>query len=165
MNVLDLARLKTIAAFLRSQIGVQQKPAGLVQLNDEEAEVAADALEEYVLRECAVGNPQSDEWNRLSGFFRRHGLPPKRSPLCLVCRKEPAVYPPRITVKDLPSIVVCDVCRAKALTVDIAVKTNVQGQAIRVERVNEYGDPLSVVWQFKQFGPIRSEERLYEPGD
>jgi hypothetical protein len=165
MSVLDLDRLKTIASFLRSQIGQLAKPAGLVQLNDEEAAVTVDALEEYILRERAVGNSQVDEWDSLRGFFRRHGMPPKRPVACLVCNKVPTIYPPRIAPKELPHIVVCDVCRAKAMTVDIAIRTNVQGQAMRVERVNEYGDPLSVVWQFKQFGPIKNEERLYEPGD
>lgn len=162
MSILDLGRLKTIAGFLRSQIGVAQKPVGLVQLNDEEAGVVVDALEEYVLRENATGNARAEEWDALRGFFRRHGFPPKRSPLCLVCQREPKVVPPRIAPKELPGIVVCDVCRAKALTADIAIRCDSSGRAVRVERVNEYDEPLSVVWTF---APTRRGEQIHDAGD
>lgn len=164
MIALDLERLKTIAGFLRSQIGVQQKPVGLVQINDEEAGVIVDALEEYVLRERAMGNARHAEWDTIRGFFRRHGMHPKSLPHCLVCGKEPNTYPPRIAPRELPSILVCDVCRAKALTADIAIRTGPDGHATKVERVNEHGEPLSVLWQFWTRGQKR-EERLHDPGD
>lgn len=160
MSVLDLDRLKTIAAFLRSQIGIAQKPVGLVQLNDEEAGVVVEALEEYVLREMALGDARHAEWDQLRGFYRRHALPPKRTPLCMVCRREPSVVPPRIAPRELPGVMVCDVCRAKALTSDIAIRCDSAGRAVRVERVNEYDEPIGIIWAF---APIRREERLYDP--
>lgn len=164
MSVLDLDRLKTIANFLESQLILEGvPPVGLVQINNEEASVIVEALREYVYREYALGNDRAAEWDQLRGFYRRHGMGAKAVPKCLICtRTFPAAI---IRPKELPNIVVCDVCRSKALTADIEIKTDEDGRAVSILRIDEDGHPIGVMWRFNTAVPIKREERVHDFDD
>lgn len=166
MNVIDVDRVKTIANFMEEQIGEPNRPGpvgvaptGPVCVSDEDAAIVIDTLREYVLRELALGNDRAGEWDTLRGFFRRHGTDVPRPPACLVCEQHrPAT---KIRPRELPRIVVCDVCRAKALTADITITTDGQGRAVAVVRTDEEGRPLSVLWKFQNNPSLKREERVH----
>jgi hypothetical protein len=164
MTELDLGRLKTIANFLESQIGTGKgasADAGIVAINDEEARHVVEALREYVLRELALGNSSAAEWDQMRGFYLRHGTTPRRAPACLVCEQwRPAT---KIRPKELPRIVVCDLCRARALTENVDIKLDASGRCIKIIRCDDNGDPLSVMWSYAP--TVKREEIIHEPGD
>lgn len=105
----DPERIKTLAAFLRSQAALDSRPpAGRVELNNAEALIAADVLDDYYEQARAIQNP-AWRWSALADFFKRHALISKAMPMCFVC-DGPSVWPPPKQHKELPNILVCDRC-------------------------------------------------------
>lgn len=109
-TMIDSERIKTLAAFLRNQAGLADRPpVGRVEMNNDEALILADVLDDYYEQARAIQNPVW-RWSALADFFKRHALITKAQPACFVCEKQSMVWPPAKQHPDLPNIVVCETC-------------------------------------------------------
>lgn len=106
----DYQRVITLARYLRNQVALTDRPpVGRVELNNEEATVAAEAMEELAAQLAALENPIWS-WKNLAEFFRRHAIITKAEPRCFVCEGTSLGWPPAKQHPELPNIIVCTRC-------------------------------------------------------
>lgn len=119
----DYQRVITLARYLRNQVSLADRPpVGRVELNNEEAIVAADALTELAQQLGSIENPLWS-WKNLAEFFQRHAIISKAQPACFVCDSQAMPWPPRKQHPELPNIVVCDACYTRARNFHVREKS------------------------------------------